>query len=183
MADLAAELPDDVAVVATSYEMEWYAAAAGFSVVPLDDDGVVVAFDGADQVDPSGALVKGRGGAMGRERAVLAGGRARADRGRRRPSGSTSSADARCPLELRPSGIFATVDVGGGRRVRPVVLRSGSGKDGPVHDGVGRHPGRSHGPRRHGHHGGVWTPGSGRWTGSVDTGYFAPSAKRELVTG
>ncbi|HEX7443593.1 MAG TPA: hypothetical protein VF320_06890, partial [Acidimicrobiales bacterium] len=52
LADLAAGLPDDVAVVATSYEMEWYAAAAGFAVVPLDDGGVAVAFDGADQVDP-----------------------------------------------------------------------------------------------------------------------------------
>jgi ribose 5-phosphate isomerase A len=67
------DLPPDVALVATSYEMEWYATAAGFPVVDLGADDVVVAFDGADQVDPEGALIKGRGGAMHRERVVLAG--------------------------------------------------------------------------------------------------------------
>jgi ribose 5-phosphate isomerase A len=54
LADMRLELPSDLTIVATSYEMEWYAMAAGFVVQDLGADDVVVAFDGADQVDPSG---------------------------------------------------------------------------------------------------------------------------------
>jgi len=61
-------LPPGLVLCATSHEMEWYATAAGMAVEPLAGGRVTVAFDGADQVDPAGALIKGRGGAMQRER-------------------------------------------------------------------------------------------------------------------
>lgn len=181
LADLAAGGPDDVAVVATSYEMEWYAAAAGFTVVPLDDNGVVVAFDGADQVDPAGALVKGRGGAMGRERAVLqAAGRELIVVDASKQVGELGGCPL--PLELSPSGIFATVDSVEAAASAAVVLRSGSGKDGPVITESG------------GILVDLMVPSGMAITAALDariravagvrdTGYFAPSAKRELITG
>ena len=181
LADPAAGLRHEVAVVATSYEMEWYAAVAGFPVVPLDDDGVAVAFDGADQVDPYGALVKGRGGAMGRERAVLQAA------GRELIVVDVSKqvdelGGCPLPLELRPSGIFATVDSVEAATSAPVVLRTGSGKDGPVITESG------------GILADLMVPPGTAITAALDariravagvrdTGYFAPSAKRELITG
>jgi len=181
LVDVAVEHKSEVAVVATSYEMEWYAAAAGFPVVPLDDTGVAVAFDGADQADPSGALVKGRGGAMGRERAVL--------RAAERelimidPSKQVDElGGCPLPLELRPSGIFATVDAVEAAASAAVVLRSGSGKDGPVITESG------------GILADLMVPAGTAVSAALDariravagvrdTGYFAPSPKRALVTG
>ena len=181
LAEMRADLPGDLAVVASSYEMAWYATAAGFPVVDLDGDGVVVAFDGADQVDPSGALIKGRGGAMRRERAVLSA-------ARRALIVVDASKQVEVlgggplPLELRPTGIFETVNALETVAGAPVVLRSGSGKDGPVLTESGfvladllvpaglaidsEFDARIRD-----------VPGVG------ETGYFAPSARRTLITG
>ena len=131
LADMRMELPPDLTIVTTSYEMEWYATAAGFVVDDLGDDDVVVAFDGADQVDPAGALIKGRGGAMRRERAVLSAAHQElivVDAAKR----VASLGGCPLPLVLLPSQIFETVDGIEALGVGPVALRSGSGKDGPV---------------------------------------------------
>ena len=174
-------LPPDLVLVATSYEMEWYAAAAGFAVVDVGTDDVVVAFDGADQVDPSGALVKGRGGAMHRERAVLAAAGLElivADATKRVPQLGGCS----LPLVLRPAGIFACVEAVEAIGAGPVVLRAGTGKDGPVLTESG------------GILADLLVPGDVVVTdgldgsiravaGVMDTGYFPPSGKRQFVEG
>jgi ribose 5-phosphate isomerase A len=179
LAETRDHLPAGLAVVATSYEMEWYATAAGFAVVALDADGVEVAFDGADQVDQSGAMVKGRGGAMHRERAVLAAARSElivADATKR----VATLGGRPLPLDLDPSAIFDTV--GAIERVAgaPVRIRTSTGKDGPVLSESG----------------GVLADlevpddrtisaeldGLIRGVGGVrDTGYFPPSTKRQFV--
>jgi len=181
LADARPDLPSDMEIVATSYEMEWYAAAAGFPVVDLGTGSVVVAFDGADQVDPGGALVKGRGGAMHRERAVLAAADLElivADATKR----VSQLGGCPLPLVLAPAGIFGCVreveSIGAG----PVVLRAGTGKDGPVLTESG------------GVLADLLVPGDVVVTdgldgsiravaGVMDTGYFAPSAKRQFVGG
>ena len=181
LADRRADLPDGVAIVATSYEMEWYATAAGFPVVDLGDRPVVVAFDGADQVDPDGALVKGRGGAMRRERAVLAAaGRELivVDTTKRVPA----LGGCPVPLELDPSRLFATVRAVESAAGVPVDLRHGTGKDGPVITESGGVLADLVVP-----HGMVMTADLDaevrRAAGVRDTGYFAPSPKRTLIEG
>jgi ribose 5-phosphate isomerase A len=173
------DLPSDVALVATSYEMEWYATAAGFPVVDLGEDGVVVAFDGADQVDPEGALIKGRGGAMHRERAVLDAARLElivADATKR----VARLGGCPLPLVLRPEGIFGCVDAVESFGVGTVAVRAGTGKDGPVLTESGGVLADLIVPS-----GVVVTAGlDGRIrsvSGVMDTGYFAPSPKREFV--
>jgi ribose 5-phosphate isomerase A len=176
-------LPPHLTIVATSYEMEWYAKAAGFVVQDLADADaeVAVAFDGADQVDPSGAMVKGRGGAMHRERAVLGAARRElivADATKR----VTSLGGCPLPLVLRPGEIFETVDGIEALGVGSVTLRSGSGKDGPVlteSGGILADLEVSEG-----------VPVTGRLDarlravpGVLDTGYFPPSPKRQFVHG
>ena len=175
------DLPSDVAFVATSYEMEWYAAAAGFTVVDLGTAGVVVAFDGADQVDAHGALVKGRGGAMHRERAVLAAAGLElivADATKRVPR----LGGCPLPLVLRPAGIFACVEAVESIGAGPVVLRAGTGKDGPVLTESGGVLADLLVPDDV-----VVTDGLDESLRSVagvmDTGYFPPSGKRQFLEG
>ncbi len=174
-------LPPDLGLCASSYEMEWYATAAGLAVVPLAGNRVAVAFDGADQVDPEGALVKGRGGAMQRERAVLAA----ADLGLIVVDDTKRVAvlgGAPLPLALRPRGIFATVAAIGERTGLTTVLRSGSGKDGPVLTESGEVLGDLVIPD-----GVAVTAELDALVRSVDgvraTGYFAPDPRREVIGG
>jgi ribose 5-phosphate isomerase A len=63
----------DLTCVATSPATERVARALGLTVATLDEVGELdVAIDGADQIDPSGWLVKGGGGAHTREKIVAA---------------------------------------------------------------------------------------------------------------
>jgi ribose 5-phosphate isomerase A len=56
----------NVTVVPTSLEIDWYCRSSGLQV--SDSKIIDVAFDGADEVDHVGNLIKGRGGALRRER-------------------------------------------------------------------------------------------------------------------
>ena len=70
---LAARATKDVVYVATSPATEQLAAAHGLDVRPFSAFARVdVAIDGADQIDPTGWLVKGGGGAHTREKIVAA---------------------------------------------------------------------------------------------------------------
>ena len=61
-----------ISAVATSQASADLAAAHGIVVEPLGVDGLDIAVDGADSVDPALRLIKGRGGAMVREKIVAA---------------------------------------------------------------------------------------------------------------
>jgi ribose 5-phosphate isomerase A len=66
-----AERDLDLRCVATSPATEERARALGLHVEPFDRlDRLDIAIDGADQIDPSGWLVKGKGGAHTREKIV-----------------------------------------------------------------------------------------------------------------
>jgi ribose 5-phosphate isomerase A len=59
-----------VSAVCTSVATESLCRAAGITVVPLLERDMAVAIDGADEVAPDFALIKGAGGALLREKAV-----------------------------------------------------------------------------------------------------------------
>ena len=61
-----------IRAVATSQASTDLAAAHGITVEELGVDGLDIAVDGADSVDPGLRLIKGRGGAMVREKIVAA---------------------------------------------------------------------------------------------------------------
>jgi len=181
LASVRPELPPGLAIVATSYEMEWYAASAGFVVVALDDGGVDVAFDGADQVDPEGALVKGRGGAMHRERAVL-----EAARHQIIVADATKQVavlgGCPLPLDLHPHGIVDTVAAIEAVADAPVRLRTGTGKDGPVLSESGGVLADLEAVEGHA----ISADLDARLRGVPglrENGYFAPSAAREFISG
>jgi ribose 5-phosphate isomerase A len=119
-----------VSGVPTSFQAAIRARELGIPLTTLDDCPVLdLAIDGADQVDPSRRLIKGRGAAHTREKCVAAAAEQLVIVVDARKI--VDILDAPVPVEVLP---FATLPVShavtrmGGRP----VLREGSGKDGPV---------------------------------------------------
>jgi ribose 5-phosphate isomerase A len=115
---LAGRVVNGVVYVATSPETEQTARELGLDVRPFASfDRLDLALDGADQVAPSGWLVKGGGGAHTREKVVATA----ADRFV--VIGSSNKLVAALvspiPLELLPFGLESTL-----RLLEPVALRS-----------------------------------------------------------
>ena len=62
----------DIKAVVTSYELAWLCESLNIDVLELSDDVQIDwCFDGADEVHEGKNLLKGRGGAMHRERKVF----------------------------------------------------------------------------------------------------------------
>ena len=57
--------------IPTSIEIEWACLNAGVTITTLNAARPDWCFDGADEVDPNGHMIKGRGGAMYREKLVM----------------------------------------------------------------------------------------------------------------
>ena len=115
---LAGRRVNDVAYVATSLETEQVARELGLDVRPFTSfSRLDLALDGADQVAPSGWLVKGGGGAHTREKVVASA----AERFVVIASSNklVDSLTPPIPLELLPFGLESTL-----RLLRPAELRS-----------------------------------------------------------
>jgi ribose 5-phosphate isomerase A len=115
---LATRAVKDVAYVATSPQTERAAREHGLDVRPFTTfDRLDLAIDGADQVAPSGWLVKGGGGAHTREKVVAAA----AERFVVIASSNklVGTLAALIPVELLPFGLDSTL-----RLLEPVALRS-----------------------------------------------------------
>ena len=118
--------------IPTSQEMKLACASLGIPVTSLWEHSPDWCFDGADEVDPAMNLIKGRGGAMFREKLVM---RASArsliliDPSKRV---NTLGHIFPVPVEVHPLALTvvekALRQLGAGE----VVLRLGKGKDGPV---------------------------------------------------
>lgn len=118
--------------VPTSLEVELTCAGHGIptgSLAVLRPDW---SFDGADEVDPRGNLIKGRGGALLREKLVMASSPERyvvVD-----PSKLVDRLGARfaVPIEVVPEALRLVWDALARHGCTDVVLRRGDGKDGPI---------------------------------------------------
>jgi ribose 5-phosphate isomerase A len=116
----------DVSCAATSPATERAARALGLTVRELDELGELdVAIDGADQIDPNGWLVKGRGGAQTREKIVASAARrfvviASAEK-------AVQKLGPPVPLELLSFGVQATITALGDARLRAAPAEPSAG--------------------------------------------------------
>lgn len=119
-------------VVGTSHEIEIAAVQLGVDVLPLGQVAPAWMVDGADEVDPAGRILKGRGGALFREKLLWSSCETRLlaiD-----PSKRVERLGAKfsVPIEVHPScvttAVARVIELGAAR----AELRTGSGKDGPV---------------------------------------------------
>jgi ribose 5-phosphate isomerase A len=121
-----------ISVVPTSYETETAAVTLGLATVGLGRAEPDWAVDGADELDPHGRLLKGRGGALFREKILWATAKRmflaidstkRVGRlGERFP----------IPIEVHPAAVDVLVRALAGHGAVAYELRVGTGKDGPV---------------------------------------------------
>jgi ribose 5-phosphate isomerase A len=122
-----------ISVVPTSIEMELACHAAGLRVesdVPLRIDRC---FDGADEVDPGGRLIKGRGGALYREKLVFAAARWRLIVADKSKDVDRLGSKFPVPVEVKPQWLRSAYDqLQAMAHVTKVSLRMGQAKDGPV---------------------------------------------------
>jgi ribose 5-phosphate isomerase A len=118
--------------VPTSLESELACARRGVATGSLATLRPDWSFDGADEVDPAGNLIKGRGGALLREKLVMASSPERyvvVD-----PSKLVDRLGTRfrVPLEVVPEALRLVRDALARRGVTEVSVRRSEGKDGPT---------------------------------------------------
>jgi ribose 5-phosphate isomerase A len=121
-----------IVVIPTSYETETAAVTLRLALGRLGQMTPTWGVDGADEVDPDGRLLKGRGGALFREKLLWGTARQmvlvidpskRVDRlGTRFP----------VPIEVHPHAVEQVAQRLGELGCRDAELRTGTGKDGPV---------------------------------------------------
>jgi ribose 5-phosphate isomerase A len=121
-----------ISAVVTSHELEWLCAKLSIPVFQLGEKNIDWCFDGADEVDPHNNVLKGRGGAMHRERQVF-------DATTSRILVADTSKDVKvlgekfpAPVEVVPSKVIDVCSRLNTMGFDSVSIRTGEGKDGPV---------------------------------------------------
>lgn len=122
----------EVTLVPTSIEVQLTIAGLGLRVGDLAADSPQWLFDGADEVDPEGNLIKGRGGALFREKILF-----RATRDRRvlvDASKMVQRLGSRFPVPVEVEPVALPVAIPALERLFPteIGIRKAGGKDGPV---------------------------------------------------
>jgi ribose 5-phosphate isomerase A len=123
---------EDVTLVPTSLEIEMTISGLGLPVGDLFANRPDWIFDGADEVDPSGSLIKGRGGALFREKLLF-----KATDDRRVLVDQSKYVDRlgskfAVPVEIVPRSLPVVLPELEALGVVESQIRTGSGKDGPV---------------------------------------------------
>lgn len=118
--------------IPTSQEVSFACAALGIPTLSIVDARPLWAFDGADEVDPEHNLIKGRGGAMFREKLNI-------DSAAKSyilvdPSKIVKRLGERFPIpvEVAPTALSFVSDKLSKLGASGIELRLGTGKDGPV---------------------------------------------------
>jgi ribose 5-phosphate isomerase A len=122
----------DWVAVCTSYESELTCASLGIRTTTLDVVRPDWSFDGADEVDPASNLNKGRGGALLREKVVMA-----SSPERYVVVDESKLVEHLCskfpvPVEVLPEAVQFVRHALGGLGVTRMALRPGGTKDGPA---------------------------------------------------
>jgi ribose 5-phosphate isomerase A len=122
----------DVTLIPTSIEVQLTIAGLGLRVGDLTADTPSWLFDGADEVDPDGSLIKGRGGALFREKILF-----RATTDRRvlvDQSKLVQRLGSRFPVPVEVEPVALPVAIPKLEKLFPteIDIRTATGKDGPV---------------------------------------------------
>lgn len=119
-------------VITSSYETEMAAATLGLRIVRLAQATPDWSIDGADEVDPAGRVLKGRGGAMFREKMLWSVSERIVLAIETRKLVQRLGTGFPVPIEVHPDAAAAAAEFLRYRGCRDVTIRTGTGKDGPV---------------------------------------------------
>lgn len=121
-----------ISAVVTSFELEWLCIKLGIDVLDLESTEIDWCFDGADEVDPQNNLLKGRGGAMHRERQVFTKAKQRLIVADNSKDVSVLGEKFPAPIEIKPENAIESITELQQFGFDSVGIRTGQGKDGPV---------------------------------------------------
>lgn len=122
-----------IGAVPTSLEMELACHAVGLRVHSDIPPIIDRCFDGADEVDPTGRLIKGRGGALYREKLVFAAANQRLIVADCSKDVSRLGSNFPVPVEVKPQWMRSAYQaICKLPHVVEVTMRMGQAKDGPV---------------------------------------------------
>lgn len=128
-----------VSVVPTSLEIELACDALGLTVHSHIPECIDWCFDGADEVDPSRRLIKGRGGALHRERLVFVAAKRRIVVADGSKTVDRLGSKFPVPVEVEPKWLRSVHSkISRLDHVSVVTVRMGVAKDGPVITESGR---------------------------------------------
>lgn len=123
----------DVLCIPTSHESELACIQQGLKITSLRDKRPDWCFDGADEIDPFGHMIKGRGGAMFREKMVMdacTGNRfILVDESKKVKDLGEKTA---IPVEIHPDAIYLVEQHLRIKGATDITLRMATQKDGPV---------------------------------------------------
>lgn len=122
----------DCAVIPTSREIEISAGAWGVAVASLVTGRPDWCYDGADEIDASGNMIKGRGGAMFREKLVMASSPLRLALVDASKFVEALGRKFPVPVEAAPEAVHLVESGLRDLGASEVTLRLAGGKDGPV---------------------------------------------------
>lgn len=121
-----------VAAICTSHESAMACATAGLPVTSLIACRPDWCFDGADEVDPDGSLIKGRGGAMFLEKLVMRSSKRSYILVDRTKLVEQLGLKFPVPVEFFPDALHVVETELQQLGASGITLRTGAGKDGPV---------------------------------------------------
>jgi ribose 5-phosphate isomerase A len=119
-------------VITSSYETEMAAATLGLTVVRLGQAVPAWSIDGADEVDPDGRVLKGRGGAMFREKMLWSASERIVLAVESSKLVQRLGTGFPVPIEVHPDAVVRLAAFLRERGCTDATIRVGSGKDGPV---------------------------------------------------
>jgi ribose 5-phosphate isomerase A len=122
----------DLSVITSSYETETAAATLGLRIMRLGQAVPDWSVDGADEVDPHGRVLKGRGGALFREKMLWSASKTMAlviDQSKRV---ERLGSHFPVPIEVHPDAVTTLAELLDEHGCADAAIRVGSGKDGPV---------------------------------------------------
>lgn len=129
----------DLIIIPSSLEIELACNAVGLNVCKVVPSYISWCFDGADEVDPLGRLIKGRGGALYQERLVFTAARNRVVVADNSKTVDRLGRNFPVPVEVEPAWVQSVyVHLNQLDHVSNVRLRMGVAKDGPVITESGR---------------------------------------------
>lgn len=118
--------------IPTSKETELTCRHFGLTIASLASDVPNWCFDGADEIDPQNNLIKGRGGAMYREKLVMQQCTDRVILADSTKNVHTLGQKFAIPVEVEPEAIHVVAKSLKALGARLIDMRTGAGKDGPV---------------------------------------------------
>jgi ribose 5-phosphate isomerase A len=121
-----------VRAIPTSIEIELTCISLGIPVVSLQENRPDWYFDGADEVDPNNYLIKGRGGAMFKEKLIMSASSRNYIIIDKSKLVEKLGAKFPVPVEVFPSALMAVESELKKLGATEIVMRPAKGKDGPI---------------------------------------------------